>query len=97
MEERVLWSPGENPTSPRLVKTIRRRGARFTCSYEEEKRALEEAVHWLQTGVPQNSSVAVFTNSQSLLGKGTGLDPLRFNFKGLRRQISIQCTMDSST
>ena len=52
-----------NPTSPRVVKTIRRRGASFTCSYEEEKRALEEAVHWLQTGVPQNSSVAMFTDS----------------------------------
>ena len=83
-----------NPTSPRVVKTIRRRGAHLTCSYEEEKRALEEAVHWLQTGVPQNSSVAVFTDSQSLcialLGKSTGLDPLRFNLRGLRRQITIQ-------
>ena len=64
------------PTSPRVVKTIRQRGARFTCSYEEEKRALEETV---QTGVPQNSSVTVFTDSESLyaalLGKSTGLDP----------------------
>ena len=24
----------ENPTSPKVVKTIRRRGASFTCSYE---------------------------------------------------------------
>ena len=83
-----------NPTSPRVVKTIRRRGARFTCSYEEEKRALEEAVHWLQTDVPQNYSVAVFTDSQSLcaalLGKSTGLDPLKLNLKGLRRQLTIQ-------
>ena len=55
-----------NPTSPRVVNTIRQRGARFTCFYEEEKRALEEAVHWLQTDVSQNSSVAVFTGSQSL-------------------------------
>ena len=55
-------------------------GARFTCPYEEEKKALEEAVHWLQTSVPHSSSVAVFTDSQSLcialLGKSTGLDPL---------------------
>ena len=36
------------PTSLKIVKTIRRRGACFTCSYEEEKRALEELVHWLQ-------------------------------------------------
>ena len=65
----------EYPTSLKVVKTIRRRGARFTCSYEEEKRALEEAVPWLQTGVSQTSSVAVFTDFKSLcaalLGKST--------------------------
>ena len=79
------------PTSPKVVKTILQKCARFTCSYEEEKRALEEAV---QTGVPQNSSVAVFTDSQclcaALLGKSTGLEPLRFKLKGLRKQIKIQ-------
>ena len=68
--------------------TILGRGARFTCSYEKEKRALEVVVHWLQTGVGQNSSVAVFTDSQSLcvalLLKSTGLDPFRFNFRGLK-------------
>ena len=67
-----------NSTLPKVVKTIRRKGARFTYSYEEEKRTLEEAIHWLQTGVPQNSSVAVFTDSQSLCaalhGKSTGID-----------------------
>ena len=59
---------------------------------------IEEWVLWSpgkpQTGVPQNSLVAVFTDSQSLcaalLGKSTGLDPLRFNLKQLRRQITIQ-------
>ena len=59
------------PSSHKVVKTLRQRGARLTCSYEEEKRALEEAVHWLQTGVAQNSSVAVFMDSQFLC-----LDPL---------------------
>ena len=82
------------PNSPKVVKTIRRRGAHFTCSCEEEKRALEEAIHWLKTGVPQNSSVVVFSDSQSLsaalLGKSTCLDPPRPYLKGLRRQITIQ-------
>ena len=83
-----------NLTSRKVVKTIRQRGAPFSCSYEEEKRALEEAVHWLQTDVPQNSSVTVFTYSQplcaALLGKSTGLYPLRFNLTALRSQITIQ-------
>ena len=30
--------------SPCVMKIIRRRGARFTCSYEEKKGALEEVV-----------------------------------------------------
>ena len=36
-----------NPIFPKVVKTIRGRGACFTCSYEEEKGAVEEAVQWL--------------------------------------------------
>ena len=37
-----------NPILPEVVKTIRRRSARFfTCFYEEEKRVLDEVVHWL--------------------------------------------------
>ena len=36
-----------NPTSLKVVKTIRLRGARFICAYEQEKRTLEEVVHWL--------------------------------------------------
>ena len=75
------------------MKTTQKRGARFTCSYEEKKKSVEEAVHWLQKGVLQNSSVTVFTDSQflcaALLGKSTGLDSLRFKIKGLRRQIKF--------
>ena len=75
-----------NPTSPKVVKTIRRRGARFTCSYDEENRALEEAVHWLQTGV---TNAKLFSGSVHglpilfavLLRKFADLDPHRFNLK----------------
>ena len=42
-----------------------------------KKRVLEEAVLWLQMGVPQKTLVAVFTDSQSLCvalpGKSIGL------------------------
>ena len=84
----MLWSPGET----QLREDHTRRGARFTCSYYEEKRALEEAVHWLQTDVPQNSSVAVFTDSQSLCAAQLGkfYRPRRPQIQGLRRQITIQ-------
>ena len=68
--------PRGSPTLPEFVNTIRRKCAYFTCSYEEDKRALEKAVHWLETGMPQNYSVVVFTDSQflytALIGNSTG-------------------------
>ena len=83
-----------NLTSPKVVKTIRQRCTLLICSYNEKKRALEEAVHWLQTGVLRKSSVEVFTDSQSLcaalLGKSTSQDPLKFELKALKKQITIQ-------
>ena len=67
---RKLWSPKRVVTSHAVVKTIRRRVARFIFSYKEEKRALQEATRWLKTGMPQSSSVTVFTDSNFLCEKG---------------------------
>ena len=82
----------ENPSSCEVVKTIRRKGAHLTCFYEKKKEG--PGGSGVLTGVRQNSSMAVFTDSQSLcadlIGKSTGLDPLRLKLKGLRRQITKQ-------
>ena len=66
---------------------MKTRGTRFTGSYEEKKSAMEEAVHLLQTGVPQNSLCA------ALLRKSASLDPFRFKFNRFRRQVTIPFQM----
>ena len=80
------WIPIVVHHSMEIQKTIRWRGAHFTCSINEE------AIHWLQTGVPQNFLVAVFTDSQSLCAAQLGkfYRPRRPQIQGLRRQITIQ-------
>ena len=58
--------------------TIRRRGARFTCSYEEKKR------------VPWRKRYTGYKRVCRSAWNITGVDPLNSNLKGLRRQITIQ-------
>ena len=52
-----------------------------------KRRAMEEPVRWLETGVPQISSVAVFTDYQflctALLGYSIDIDPSDSNLKFL--------------
>ena len=78
-----------NPTSPRVVKTIRRRGARFTCFYEEEKSVLEGTVDWLQTSL---KILQWFRNSQFicliLLVKFTGVENLKLKVSEYKSRYS---------
>ena len=59
------------------------RGAALTCSYEEERRAMQLAVDWINKHLDQSTSVAIFTDSQclcmALLGSSPDLDPLRLS------------------
>ena len=60
---------------PIVTESIKRKGAFFTCSYDEEVHAFESTMDrdWLEGNVP--SPVSIVTNSQSLcLAKlGTGM------------------------
>ena len=57
--------------------TVKKRGAFFTCSYDEEVHALELTMDWLEPELPCKP-VAIVTDSQSLclalLGDGFELD-----------------------
>ena len=52
--------------NPNRIATIEQRGSKFTCSYEEEKRALHLGIQWLSTA-QHYSHVAFCTDSLSLL------------------------------
>ena len=52
---------------PNKITTIEKKGSIYTCSYEEEKRALHLGIQWLSTTDHQYRHVAFCTDSLSLL------------------------------
>ncbi len=81
-------------SSPNVVATIRTPGASYTCSYEEELRAMESAIDWLiQNGRP-GQKAAVLTDSQSLCTALTAssprLDLLNKKIRTVSPSLSIQ-------
>ena len=63
---------------PTLLSSKQRKGARLTCSYDEEFRAMEMALDWLQEYCTEPA--VIITDSQSLceaiLGDNSNLDVL---------------------
>ena len=70
------------------------RGAALTCSFEEERRAMQMAVHWINQHLDQSTSVAIFTDSQSLcmalLGSSPDLAPLHLSINNTVALSHIQ-------
>ena len=90
----VVITTGD-PSCPTVVDSIETQGALFTCSYEEEKRALEMAIVWIQNH-PEcvDQTIAIFTDSQSLcmalLGSSPYLDQIRLNINTVNSDLIIQ-------
>ena len=87
----VTTGDASNPT---VITTIQERGATLTCSYEEEKRALELALDWIEQHVNPPETAAVYTDSQSicsaLLSTTPALDGIRAKINGLWTLIAVQ-------
>ena len=85
----ITRGPAEAPI---VTESIKRKGAFFTCSYDEEVHALESTMDWLERNVP--GPVSIITDSQSLclalLGTGFELDQLRFRMKSYPHLIILQ-------
>ncbi|XP_035827176.1 N-sulphoglucosamine sulphohydrolase [Aplysia californica] len=58
----VVITTGDS-SSPTVVETLREKGAIFTCSFEEERRALEMAIDWIDKQCDASNSVVVFTDN----------------------------------
>ena len=89
----VVITTGD-PAAPNVVTTLQDRGAALTCSYEEERRAMQLAVDWINQHLDQSTSVAIFTDSQSLcmalLGSSPDLDSLRLSINNTVALSHIQ-------
>ena len=56
-------------TSPTVLTNLLEKGSAFTCSYEEEKRALEMALDWIQSRLTsrlQKQRLFILTDIQSI-------------------------------
>ena len=61
----VVVTKGDAET-PEVIHTIRRKGARYTCSYEEEVDGMLTAAIWISLNCPKEASILICTDSQSL-------------------------------
>ena len=79
---------------PTIIDTLLERGAPLTCSFEEERRAMQMALKWVEKHLTADNSVAVFTDSQSLcmalLGNHSSLDTMRNHINSIKAKITIQ-------
>ena len=87
----VYMKDGDDP--PRS-ETIRKRGAAFTSSFEEESAALRSAAAWIRDNCDARSRPLIMTDSQSicksLLGYDPSTDPLRCDLADCSATIRIQ-------
>jgi ribonuclease HI len=83
-----------DPADPIILEKFMRKGAKHTCSYEEEAEALDIILDWVEEACDPNESVGIFTDSQSLcealLSFSPDIDQLRFKLKNSKCKIFIQ-------
>jgi ribonuclease HI len=83
-----------DPANPTIVTRLQERGATYTCSFEEEKRAMQMAMEWMAAHLDATNSAAIFTDSQSLcmalVSTSPGLDDLRLQLNNIRSQVTLQ-------
>ena len=89
----VVITQGD-PAEPTVLGRLLKKGAGITCSFDEELRAMQMTLDWIEQHLDSTNSVTVFTDSQSLcmalLGGGTALDPLRARIDTCVTTINIQ-------
>ena len=78
---------------PNITNIIKIKGAKHTCSYDEEKTAMKEAISWIRVNC-KNQDVCVVTDSQSLcmalLNRNPEVNPLRALLSSCDATITIQ-------
>ena len=89
----VVITTGD-PAEPHVVKTLEKKGAKYTCSYNEEFQALEVALDWAERVCTSNDAIAFMTDSKSLcdalIGYGTDVDILRRRIRNATFKLTIQ-------
>ena len=83
-----------NAESPHIIDTIQKKGALFTCSYEEEVQAMLEAAAWIEQNCVGQEDILICTDSLSLCMALDNYNPetdgIRDHLKDHRGKITIQ-------
>ena len=86
--------PSGDAETPAVIETIRRKGAKFTCSYEEEVDAMNAATDWIQNHDDGQSNTLICTDSQSLCMAMESFNPetdqIRYNLRNHQAPVTIQ-------
>ena len=89
----VVITTGD-PTNPTISDKLQQKGSGITCSFDEELRAMQMTLDWVDEHLDISNTVAVYTDSQSLcmalVGDGVGLDPMRSRINNTKADITIQ-------
>ena len=84
----------DDPEDLTLIETITKRGALYTCSYEEEVEAMRIATKWIKENCEPETKILICTDSQSLCMALQSLNPetdgIRHNLKDHKGEITIQ-------
>ena len=83
-----------DPESPNVLSSVEKKGALYTCSYEEEVEAMKMAATWIDQHCEREESIQICTDSQSLCmalqSYNPETDPIRETLQGHRGPIHIQ-------
>ena len=83
-----------NPERPSVTKTLKIKGASVTSSYDEEVRAMELALDWIESNIYRSIKVCIVTDSQSLCQSirddDPELDQMRSRLRNLVCKLTIQ-------
>jgi ribonuclease HI len=72
-------------SNPVVLETIQKKGAKYTCSYQEEKEAMVEALKWMKVNQKYSDTV-ICSDSQSLL---TSIDTMNPDTADLRAELDL--------
>ena len=72
-------------SNPVVLETIQKKGAKYTCSYQEEKEAMVEALKWMKVNQKYSDTV-ICSDSQSLL---TSIDTMSPDTSDIRAELDL--------
>jgi len=81
-----------DPLDPTVVEVLRQKGAIYTCSYGEERDAIDLAMNWLEENHPPTATIITDSKSvcDAIVNMNSDLAPLLLRLKNYKEELHIQ-------